>query len=126
MGETKIRDLPKVGWIKHTAFHWQARVHGEILDYWPTKVKWRFRGETRSGHFRDLRHHRAVREFIANVQPNATGVCRDCKHWVRGIGKPNSEDAFGECTLLSTGLGPDQVSFKAEEDTCKHWEPVSP
>jgi hypothetical protein len=35
--------------MKHTPYHWQTKVLGETLDYWPTKRKWRYRGETLTG-----------------------------------------------------------------------------
>ena len=36
-------------WKKHTATHWQTDVNGNLLDYWPTKRKWRFDGQTHVG-----------------------------------------------------------------------------
>jgi hypothetical protein len=36
-------------WIKYSIVHWQTTVDGDILDYWPTKSKWRFRGKTQVG-----------------------------------------------------------------------------
>lgn len=36
-------------WIKYTPVHWQTTVAGDVLDYWPTKSKWRFRGITQTG-----------------------------------------------------------------------------
>jgi hypothetical protein len=36
-------------WKKNSPYHWQALVRGEVLDYWPTKRKWRFRDKTHIG-----------------------------------------------------------------------------
>lgn len=36
-------------WIRHSPYHWQLQVNGELLDYWPTKRKMRWRGATRTG-----------------------------------------------------------------------------
>lgn len=35
------------GWTKHTRYHWSRSVAGDRIDYWPTKRKWRWRGQTR-------------------------------------------------------------------------------
>jgi hypothetical protein len=43
------RERSKTEWMKHTPYHWQTKVLGETLDYWPTKRKWRYRGETLTG-----------------------------------------------------------------------------
>lgn len=34
------------GWTKHTEFHWQRKLHGDLLDYWPSTGKWAWRGQT--------------------------------------------------------------------------------
>lgn len=48
-----------VNWVSHTIYHRQTTVDGEVLDYWPTKKKFRFRGVTHKGDpekfIRDLR-----------------------------------------------------------------------
>lgn len=36
-------------WTKFSATHWQRRIDGQILDYWPTRKKWRFADKTRVG-----------------------------------------------------------------------------
>lgn len=113
--------LPAVQWTKHTEFHWQTRVHGDILDYWPTKNKWRFRGETIHGGWPQP-HHRTVREFIAEAKaPAAKGKCGQCAHWLRGIGEANCEDLYGECKLRST---PDDTLYTEEVEGCEKWEAV--
>jgi len=33
------------GWTKHTHFHWSRDVGGERLDFWPTTLKYKYRGE---------------------------------------------------------------------------------
>lgn len=46
-----LSDRAKRGslWNKISSTHWQTELHGEILDYWPTKRKWRFAGQTQVG-----------------------------------------------------------------------------
>lgn len=39
----------KAGWRQCSEWHWQRRVAGDLLDYWPSKDKWRWRGETTCG-----------------------------------------------------------------------------
>lgn len=43
------KKFEKLGFKKFTDWHWQATVAGEILDYWPSKEKWRYRGVTQTG-----------------------------------------------------------------------------
>jgi len=50
-------------WTKHTAYHWQARFNGEPIDYWPSKRKWRFQGETHRGGEKD------IKRCMARFQP---------------------------------------------------------
>jgi hypothetical protein len=52
----------KPQWIKHTEHHWQTEVDGDILDYWPSKRKWRFRGVTQTG---------TVERFIRKIKESA-------------------------------------------------------
>jgi hypothetical protein len=42
------RKLEKLGFKKCSDWHWQATVDGDLLDYWPSKSKWRYRGVTHS------------------------------------------------------------------------------
>ena len=44
----------QAGWVRHTAWHWQIRLAGEVLDYWPSKAKWRWRGVTKVGPRKEL------------------------------------------------------------------------
>lgn len=115
---------PKIKWIKHTVWHWQTRIHGDLLDYWPTKKKWRFRGETfESGIFSGAKD-KAVKEFISTIEPQGAEVikpCERCAFWVRGIGAPNDSDIFGECKLKSTE---DDTFYSCENDTCNQFEQV--
>jgi len=47
-------------WTKFTPTHWQRKINGEILDYWPTRNKWRFANKTQVGD---------VEKFIRSLQP---------------------------------------------------------
>jgi hypothetical protein len=44
----------KAGWMKHTSWHWQIRLPGGCLDYWPSRDKWMFRGEVRQSSFAEI------------------------------------------------------------------------
>jgi len=118
-----VAKLPKIKWVKHTSFHWQTKVHGDLLDYWPTKNKWRFRGETHQGGW-PRAHDRAVREFITSIPalPSASGKCAQCCHWLRGIGQPNDQDTYGQCKIKCLDLSDDEVAYTAEDETCEHFE----
>jgi len=38
-----------LGFKRFTTWHWQIELTGGLLDYWPSKTKWRYRGETVAG-----------------------------------------------------------------------------
>ena len=42
------KKFEKMGFKKCTDWHWQATVDGDLLDYWPSKSKWRYRNVTHS------------------------------------------------------------------------------
>lgn len=44
----------KAGWVRHTDWHWQVRLGGDLLDYWPSRAKWRWRGVTKVGPRKEL------------------------------------------------------------------------
>ena len=64
-------DDPKMGlnteWVKHTPYHWTCLLCGEKLQYWPTKNKWWWRGQTYDGaavgDTVELFMQRRIREF---------------------------------------------------------------
>ena len=37
------------GWTKHTEYHWSRVVNSHMLDYWPSRKKWQYRGRVRRG-----------------------------------------------------------------------------
>lgn len=51
-------------WISHTPYHRQTRICGEVLDYWPTKKKFRFRGKTHKGDVEKF-----IKQTLENVRP---------------------------------------------------------
>lgn len=53
--EENWRKADPTGWTVHSPYHWQQRLLGDLLDYWPTRNKWRWRNKT---------YHGNVREFI--------------------------------------------------------------
>ena len=48
------KKFEKAGFRQCSDWHWQATVAGELLDFWPSKSKWRYRGETRVGNDDEL------------------------------------------------------------------------
>ena len=42
------------GWIQHTDWHWQIRLPGGLLDYWPSKGKWMWEHQIKIGPFSDI------------------------------------------------------------------------
>lgn len=44
----------KAGWIQHTDWHWQIRLSGGTLDYWPSKSKWMWEHKVKVGPFADI------------------------------------------------------------------------
>lgn len=48
------------GWKKHTPFHWSRTVHGQRLDYWPSRKKFMYRTKM---------HHGDVLKFMREVGP---------------------------------------------------------
>lgn len=42
------KKFEKMGFKKFTDWHWQATIDGDLLDYWPSKSRWRYRGVTHS------------------------------------------------------------------------------
>lgn len=50
--ERRKRNLAEAnpeGWEIKTEYHWQRRVDGELIDYWPSRNKWRYKNKTRHG-----------------------------------------------------------------------------
>lgn len=41
--------MAKTDWHKFTKWHWKTEIDGKRLDYWPTKRKWKFKGELHTG-----------------------------------------------------------------------------
>lgn len=45
----------KAGWVQHTDWHWQIKLSGGILDYWPSTAKWMWCGRNvRRGTFAEI------------------------------------------------------------------------
>lgn len=59
----RARDLDTAdptGWRHPSPYHWQRDLHGDLLDYWPSKRKWRWRGRIQTGD---------VQKFIREARP---------------------------------------------------------
>jgi hypothetical protein len=63
------RDL---GFEAKSEWHWQTKVDGDLLDYWPSKNKWRWRGETKTAPWPDIAAFIKAHEISAALQ-DATG-----------------------------------------------------
>ena len=46
---SEAKDADDGGWTKHTRYHWSRMIDGERLDYWPSRKKYKWRGEIRRG-----------------------------------------------------------------------------
>lgn len=60
--------MRKIIWKKFDRYHWRTEVEGKSLDYWPTKRKWRYNGETQT----QLSAGKTVDEFIADIASHAS------------------------------------------------------
>lgn len=59
----------KAGWVKRTDWHWQMKLPGGLLDYWPSKSKWMWEYKIKIGPFSD------IEAFIAsNPQTSSEGM----------------------------------------------------
>jgi hypothetical protein len=44
-----IRKFASLGLEQKSEWHWQMRLAGDLLDFWPSKCKWQWRGEIKTG-----------------------------------------------------------------------------
>ena len=51
----ELREFAAAGLHQCSEWHWQIRLGGDLLDYWPSKNKWRWRGENTEGPWKQLR-----------------------------------------------------------------------
>ncbi len=53
----------------HTEWHWQLTLLGDLLDYWPSSSKWRWRKQSSHGRPQDLAN------FICNkIRKDKNGI----------------------------------------------------
>lgn len=57
----------EAGWVQHSDWHWQIKLPGGALDYWPSKGKWMFGGVVKQSPFAE------VQSFIAS-NPVASSI----------------------------------------------------
>lgn len=55
-----------IGFRKCSDWHWQAKIGSDLLDFWPSKEKWRFRDVTKHGSFK------TIERFIATERGKIT------------------------------------------------------
>lgn len=61
---TLIKSAPQ-GWTRFSEYHFGRDLLGVRLDYWPSRNKWRWKGETKHGDFTSLMN------FIKNREKKA-------------------------------------------------------
>lgn len=44
-----LANADPTGWKQLSPYHWQRTLHGDPVDYWPSRNKWRWRNRTRVG-----------------------------------------------------------------------------
>lgn len=49
------KEWKRLGFEVRTEWHWQARVGGTLVDYWPSKSKWQIDGAVKVGPTNELR-----------------------------------------------------------------------
>jgi len=59
--EQRFADL---GFVKKSEWHWQMQLSGDLLNFWPSKCKWQWRGEVKTANWNEL-----FRLIQSNTQP---------------------------------------------------------
>lgn len=111
---TKVKGKPRLKmpkWKVCSPHHRQTRIDGELLDYWPTKDKWRFDGQTYYGDVREF-----VRDKAYEAKLLAGKSCQNCRHWLAGV---LNDDIWGECAKHSTD---DETKFTEASERCADHE----
>lgn len=107
----KVKDKPRIkksaDWKMCSEHHGQLRIDGEILDYWPTRDKWRFKEKTWYGNVYEF-----IRDREYEVKLRKTQRCELCRHW-NPDGLPGTD--FGECSLHSKQ---DDTHFSEPHEWC--------
>lgn len=62
----------KIEWRRHTGYHWSVMVHGQQLDYWPSRKKFRYMGVTRRGDVE--KYHKHITENAPKTGPKRAGT----------------------------------------------------
>ena len=44
----------KAGLVQKSEWHWQMRLAGDLLNFWPSKCKWQWRGKVQTGDWSEL------------------------------------------------------------------------
>ena len=111
--KSKPRKKP-VKWESKQPDHWQYRIDGRLLDYWPTKHTWMFAGKKWYGDVEIF-----VRDKEYELKLFGSMRCINCVHW--------TGDKIGEyrqCAVISSG--DDDVFFSLENDYCDRHEIKKP
>ncbi|MGP9819241.1 hypothetical protein ACTZWW_04430 [Salinarimonas sp. NSM] len=53
-GDRNMASADPTGWTQHTEYHWSRTYQGDRLDFWPSTMTFRFRGETHHGNANDF------------------------------------------------------------------------
>lgn len=106
----KVKGKPRLKapkWKACSQYHMQLRIDGELLDYWPTKHKWRFNQQLYYGDVREF-----VRDRNYELQLLEGKSCQTCKHWLAGA---LGDDIWGECSKHSTE---EETKFTETTERC--------
>jgi hypothetical protein len=57
--ERNLKAADPAGWTIRTEYHWQRDLLGDVVDYWPSRNKWRWRGKT---------HHGSIKRWLEKRQ----------------------------------------------------------
>jgi hypothetical protein len=50
----QLRQFAQAGFEQKGEWHWQMRLAGDLLDYWPSRGKWQWRGKISTGPWSEL------------------------------------------------------------------------
>lgn len=51
------KDMQKfagLGLVQKSEWHWQMRLDGDVLDFWPSRCKWQWRDGVKTGNWSEL------------------------------------------------------------------------
>lgn len=98
-------------WKTCSQHHFQTLLDGSILDYWPSRHKWRFKGKLWYGDVLEF-----IRDQNMQIEARKGQSCANCKHWKLGA---LGDDIWGECEPNSDG---EHTHFSQASERCEKWQ----